>query len=101
SGRIYDLVAERDLTAFRRRALMTEDVFEKVAQPQDGMVNVRVDDVAYAATVEHFGWFFFRFLLEDQKRGDFDFGGGGVALGGRLLDFLVVQLQLETVDAIR
>jgi hypothetical protein len=100
SPRTFEFVPARLLEAFRRRTTMTADVFDPADVRLSNMVNVRFDDRLYVASVDHFVWFFLRFLLEDQRR-DAPDNDHGVEFGGKLLDHLIAQLQAEVLDGVR
>ena len=101
SGRAYDLVPDHQRKAFDRRVKLGEgDVFAKVRQPEKGMVNVRDRDAIYATSVAHFVWFFLRFLLEDQPPTEWTAGARGAAIGGKILNHLGAQLQIDAIEAV-
>lgn len=95
----YDLVEPGHANAFRTLTHMDHDVFEAVAKPRIHRVNVVYEGKIYATTVDHFVWFFLRFLLAD---GDTDPGilARRTQLGSDLLDHLTDQLQARVIESV-
>ena len=100
SAVVYPFVPNDQQKVFRSRAQMGDgDVFEKVPQLREGMVNLSYGGAIYTASVEHFVWFFIRFLLEDQRHSDWNVKGG-IDLGGKILDYLTAQLQVDALNTV-
>lgn len=89
----YDLVPPSKLDDFRGIGHMERGVFEVVTAPQIGKVNVSYNGKIYATTVNHFVWFFIRFLLADQDALDEGIRARRTLLGSHLLDYLAEQLK--------
>ena len=98
-GDVYDLVPTSQQDAFRDLGHMERGVFEVVAAATAGQINVRYGAALYTTSVNHFVWFFIRFLLADQSRGDWNTRARRTRLGGQLLDYATVQLQVHALEA--
>ena len=97
----YDLVPADERDAFSRLAEMGSGaVFALMSRPAEGMVNVSYGGAIHSTSADHFVWFFIRFVLADPSHADFDTRPRRIYLGGKLLDYLTLQLQINTVDAI-
>ena len=99
TGGVYDLVPADQQQAFADLGHMDRGVFEAVPQDRTGMANVRYRGQIFTTSVNHFVWFFIRFLLAEQGQGDWNTLARRKHLGGQLLDYLTLQLQAATVDA--
>jgi hypothetical protein len=99
SGDVYDLVPAAQMDEFRELGHMERGVFEVVTAAKAGQVNVRYSAKLYTSSVNHFVWFFIRFMLADQSQGDWNTRVRRTRLGGQLLDYATVQLQANTLDA--
>jgi hypothetical protein len=97
----YDLVEPDRRAAFRALANMQRDVFAAVERPQAGHLNVTYDGKSYATSVEHFVWFFLRFLLADADTTDLGIRERRRQLGADLLDYLSGQLQRRVLESVR
>lgn len=96
----YDLVPPEKAEAFRKLTHMESDVFEAVAQPRIRHVNVAYDGKIFATTVDHFVWFFLRFLLADADTNDPGVRERRTQLGSDLLDHLTDQLQARVIESV-
>ncbi len=96
----YDLVTLEQHGAFRDLGHMERGVFEVVPQPRIRAVNVVYDAKIYATTVNHFVWFFIRFLLADQDALDEGIRARRIQLGSQLLDHLSDQLQTRVIQSV-
>jgi hypothetical protein len=96
----YDLVSPDHQDAFRKLAHMESDVFEAVAKPRINRVNIAYDGKVYATTVDHFVWFFLRFLLADGDASDPGIRARRTKLGSDMLDHLTDQLQARVIESV-
>lgn len=96
----YTLVTPSEAAAFKQIGHMERGVFEVVEKPRIDAVNVSYEGKTYSTSVNHFVWFFLRFLLADEGATE----AGALArrrqLGSRLLDNLSVQLQQRVVESV-
>ena len=96
----YDLVTPAQQDAFRQIGHMDTGVFQVVPKPRINAVNVAYDGKVYATTVNHFVWFFIRFLLADQDALDPGIRARRTQLGSHLLDNLTEQLQSRVLESV-
>ncbi len=96
----YELVRQSQQKDFREIGHIERGVFEVVTKPRIRAVNVAYDGKIYAATVDHFVWFFIRFLLADQDAIDPGIRARRTSLGGHLLDNLTEQLQARVIQSV-
>lgn len=96
----YDLVTSSQENDFRTIGHMNRGVFEVVPSPRIDMVNVAYDGKIYATTVNHFVWFFIRFLLADEDAIDPGIRARRTLLGSHLLDYLSVQLEVRVLQSV-
>jgi hypothetical protein len=102
SGQTYDFVPKARLADFSRWTSMSEgDLFTPVPALVDGAINVTHGGRLYSTTIEHFAAFFVRFLFADPRLADWSRQGKGVELGGKILDYLVAQLQADALTGVR
>ena len=88
-GIVYEFVPNDEQKAFDHLTQMEEGgAFAPALKAQAGKVNVRYGGAIYSASVEHCVFFFIRFTLDD------------IDLGGKILDYLTWQLQLDVMNAV-
>lgn len=97
SGAEYALVPPAEMAAFRELGHMEKGVFEPVTG-RKGVIRVRYNEQVLETSVNHFVWFFIRFLLADQSQGDWNTRARRTHLGSQLLDYLTLQLQVNALD---
>jgi hypothetical protein len=95
----YDLVPVARLMDFRDIGHMDTGVFAVVARPVANAVNVRNGGLMYSTSVNHFVWFFLRFLLADPNDLDDTIREKRKALGSDLLDYLTTQLEVRALQS--
>ena len=100
SGAVHDFVPADQQKEFRELGHMERGVFEVVPEARRGVANVRYSGQLFTTSVNHFVWFFIRFLLADQERGDWNTRARRTHLGSQVLDYLTLQLQAGTVGAV-
>ncbi|MBP6716133.1 MAG: hypothetical protein KA205_04670, partial [Acidobacteria bacterium] len=93
----YELVPAARLLDFRDIGHMETGVFAIVARPVVNAVNVSYGGVTYSASVNHFVWFFLRFLLADPDALDEGVRAKRTQLGSDLLDHLETQLEVRAL----
>ena len=93
-GSVYELVPTDLAGSFGEFEHMDVGVFEVNEQAKPGLVNLRYDGRIYTTSVNHFVWFFLRFLLTAKDR-DEATRMKRLHFGGQLLDYLSLQLNAE------
>lgn len=96
----YVLVQPSQAAAFREIGHIERGVFDVVDKPRINNVNVAYDGKIYSTSVNHFVWFFIRFLLADEGATEAGFLVRKRILGRDLLDKLSIQLQQRVVQSV-
>lgn len=94
----YDLVPAALIQDFASLGHMQTGVFEAEAGTRAGRVNVSYGGQTFSTSVDHFVWFFIRFMLAEDAGSDESVRARRTQLGGRLLDHLTLQLQVRPLE---